>query len=408
MNIVIANVLDFNPQIGGLERVSCNLAVEFGRMGHIVYFVAMRESPYTPYSQNQCKPVVEQMMLPNPLIANCEENFFCFTNYLVEKKIDILINQAAETAEFSNLCMAVKTKTKIKLLSVLHFDPARNIKLYYSDPSLLFYRSWVVRQIFMLLKMVYFLRPKRYKRDLSKLYHQLYVESDAVVLLSDHFKPTYKKIAKLHDISKLKSIPNSLTFSVSEETGLKEKQILWIGRFQIMQKRPERLVKVWSYLEAKYPDWHVLFLGDGIYRPKVEQYVRRLGLKNIRFGGFADPEEAYRKSSIICMTSTYEGFGLVLTEAMQFGVVPMAFSSFESIDDIIKEGVTGYKIKPYDLKQYARQLELLMTDENRRSQMAQNARKHVTEKFNVERITQQWITLFEQVCCSTCSELPIL
>ena len=395
MNIAISTVMEFNPQLGGTERVSSNLAVAFEQLGHTVYFVAMREFPNTqryPY-----KPVVEQMMLPNSLIADSEENINCFTSFLVEKKIDILINQAGILADFSNLCIAVKARTNVKLLSVLHFDPARIIKQYKAEPSLLLYRSAIVRYLYVFLKKIFFFRLKLHMKACSNLYKRLYIESDAVILLSDYYKTVFKSLARLDVTTKLRSIPNALSFSIFEEICPKEKQIIWVGRMCVWAKRPDRLVQIWSYLEDKHPDWQVLFLGDGPYKPKLEQFVKQLGLKNIRFGGFTDPQEAYRQSSIICMTSTHEGFGMVLIEAMQFGVVPMAFNSFESLDDIIEEGITGYKIKPFDLKQYACRLEMLMTDENKRMQIALNARKLVTEKFGTQQIIKKWITLFEQV-----------
>lgn len=389
MNIVIANVLGINPQTGGIERVSSKLAVEFERLGHTVYFVAMR------YGTSSYEPVVEQILLPDKFVADSEENITGLTSFIVEKRIDILINQAGDIAVFSNLCIAVKSKTNIKLISVIHFAPAYAVDSYHADLSLLKYRLWVGRQIFFYLKKVFTFRLKRLVKKSSYLNNLLYRESDAVILLSEYFKPAFQKMTGLVDISKLKAIGNPLSFQVSEEAYSKEKQILWVGRMDFYQKRPERLIQIWSYLEDKHPDWNVLFLGDGPSKPKAEKFVQRLGLKNVRFEGFTDPEDAYRKSSILCMTSTFEGFGMVLTEAMQFETVPLAFDSFESLQDIIIDGVTGYKIKPFDLKQYALCLESLMTDENKRRHMSLNARKHVTEKFDPRHITKQWLSLFE-------------
>ena len=392
MKIAIANLVEINCKIGGTERISSNLAIEFERLGHTVFFVAQRKYKY---SEPNYKPVVEQMMLPNPLIADCEENIIFLSSFLVEKKIDILKNQCGRSVDFSNLCIAVKKRTNIKLLTVYHFDPAYEIKNYNTPLSLLRFRSWIMRQIYFYLKKT--IQYKRLKKECSDVYYRNYMASDAVILLSNHFRPSFKTIAGLNDISKLKSIPNFPAFRVSEENIPKEKQILWIGRICNSNKRPERLVQIWSYLEDKHPDWHVLFLGDGPSKQSVEHFVKRMGLKNVRFGGLIDPEEEYRKSSIICITSTHEGLPMVLLEGMQFGVVPLAFSSFESIEDIIEEGITGYKIQPFDLKQYAHRLESLMTDENKRRQMALNAQKHVAEKFDVQKICKKWITLFEDV-----------
>ena len=285
----------------------------------------------------------------------------------------------------------------MKLISALHFDPASFIKCYYADVSILIFRSRVVCQIILYLKKVFKFWFMRQMKESSNLNNLLYRESDAVILLSERFKPAFQKITGLPKISKLHAIGNSLTYSVQEEVCPKKKQILLVGRMDFYQKRPERFVQIWSNLEDKYPNWNVLFLGDGPAKLKTENFAKRLGLKNIRFKGFADPKDAYRESSILCMTSTFEGLPMVLLEAMQFGTVPVAFESFESLHDIITDGVTGYIIEPFDLKQYANRLESLMTDENKRIQMAQKAQKHVTEKFDIETIISHWIEIFEKI-----------
>ena len=392
MNVLFAGKNEFNPQIGGTERVSVTLAGQLQQVGYGVFFIALAKHPWSkPYS-----PVAEQIILPNEHDVCCEENIRCFSNFVLEKKIDVILNQFGNLRDFSNLCMMVKQRTGIKLFSVLHIDPSYELKLYQADLSLLDCPSLLTRQVKFYLKKMFPFKLKRLMKDFSFLYHQLYMESDAVVLLSDRFKPVFQKMAGLTDISKLEAIGNPLSFRTTEETYQKEKQILWIGRFDLWHKRPERLVQIWSYLENRHPDWNVLFLGDGRCKPKVEHFVQRLGLKNVHFGGFDDPMDAYRKSSILCMTSTFEGLPMVLLEAMQFGAVPMAFSSFESVFDIINDGVTGYLVEPFDLKQYASRLESIIMDENRRETMAQNAKTYVTDKFDVHHITQKWISLFKK------------
>jgi len=361
--------------------------------GYGVYLVAWQK-----YSRSkQYTPVAEQIVLPNENDLCCEENIRCFSDFIKEKKIDVILNQFGPFSDFSNICIIVKERTKTKLLSVIHFDPDFAIKVYLADLSLLDFRYFLVRQIRFYLKRMFPYKLKRLMRHFSHTYNRLYSKSDAVVLLSEHFKPTYKKMTGLDDISKLEAIANPLSFEAQEGICIKEKQILWVGRFELMQKRPERMVQIWSYLEKKHPDWKLVFLGDGPCKPEVEQYVKRLGLKNVKFKGFIDPVDEYKKSAILCMTSTYEGFGMTLTEAMQFGAVPVAFESFESLRDIIDDGVNGYRIKPFDLKMFASRLSHLMTDEDLRKNMSDNAKRKVLDKFSPDKIAAQWVTLLNKV-----------
>lgn len=80
-------------------------------------------------------------------------------------------------------------------------------------------------------------------------------------------------------------------------------------------------------------------------------------LKRITFYGFQNPDEFYKKSLVSCMTSNFEGFGMVLVEAMQYGCVPFAFDTFTALHDIIDDGVNGFIIPPFDEDKYAETVE---------------------------------------------------
>ncbi len=86
------------------------------------------------------------------------------------------------------------------------------------------------------------------------------------------------------------------------------------------------------------------------WRERMEYLAQ--GIPNIRFVGYQDPLPYQLESSISCMTSLYEGWGMVLTEAMQCGAVPIAFNSFASVTDVIDHGRNGILVKPFSIKQY--------------------------------------------------------
>lgn len=81
-----------------------------------------------------------------------------------------------------------------------------------------------------------------------------------------------------------------------------------------------------------------------------------MGLKRITFHGFLDPVEFYKRSRCLLMTSNFEGFGMVLVEAMQYGCVPFAYNSFESLTDIIDNGYNGFIIPPFNTDKYVEYL----------------------------------------------------
>jgi glycosyltransferase involved in cell wall biosynthesis len=164
----------------------------------------------------------------------------------------------------------------------------------------------------------------------------------------------------------------------------------------MVQKRPDSALRIWASLEAKFPEWELIFLGDGPDRVCVENLSNSLNLVHVKFKGFVDPLPFYRESSILCMTSDYEGFGLALAEAMQFGVVPIVFDNWSSLKDIIIHNETGLLIPQGDMAGYGENLELLMKDDHLRKRLSDNAKVFV-RKFSIDEIGKKWLNLFNEL-----------
>ena len=219
--------------------------------------------------------------------------------------------------------------------------------------------------------------------------------SDKLVLLSDEFRIQLINELKISSL-KIGAIGNPLIWSACHSSITKKKQILFVARFELSVKRHDKMLKVWSYVQSKFPDWELLFLGDGPDRGKVEEISNSLKLQNVRFEGFVDPESYYREASIICMTSDYEGFGLVLLEAMQYGVVPIAFNNWASLRDIIVDDFTGLLVKSGDILDYSEKLAKLISNDAFRSSLAANAREYI-KRFQIDTIGPKWLTLFDEL-----------
>ena len=97
------------------------------------------------------------------------------------------------------------------------------------------------------------------------------------------------------------------------------------------------------------------------------------------------------------MTSSFEGFGLVLTEALQNGIIPIAFDSYNAVRDIIDDGLTGMLIKPFSIESYAKHLSILMSDTSLRDTMRENIRNKDLSSFSEENVYNKWIILFNQL-----------
>jgi glycosyltransferase involved in cell wall biosynthesis len=393
MNILIANTQEFNPQIGGVERVSEILALEFQRLGHNVFFLAGNKSFYS----KKYDPIVTQKILKDSSVLNSISNIDEFNSFLVEKKINIIINQAGNIKEFSSLCFKAAEKyKKAKVLTVVHIDPTyRFTSLFDLSYSVLSSKKKYKNLIRLLLIPYRFL--KIYKHE-NKLYNFIYDNSDLVVLLSNQFNENFKKLTNLKSYDKLTAISNPFPFehNVERFDHIKENKILYVGRLDYAHKRTDRILAIWAKLSLDFPNWTLDIIGDGPIKNELIQYVSANKIERINFIGFVNPIEYYKKAQIICMTSTYEGLPMVLIEASNYGAIPIAFKSFSSLSDIIDDGINGYMIKPFSLLDYEKKLRLIMDNQELRKKIQLEAMK-IPNKFQTSIIVKQWLKIFDEI-----------
>lgn len=392
MNILIANTQEFNPQIGGVERVSTILAQEFQQLGHNVYFIACRRSAYS----KEYTPVVSQIMLTDSIEYNSMKNIKEFCCLIEEHNIEIIMNQAGNIKEFSSLCFkAADIYKKAKVISVVHIDPIYKFRSLL-DLSTSILHSQKNKNLVRLILLPYrILKTYLYENN---LYNFIYKNSDAVVLLSDHFKKDFKTITRLNSYSKLAAISNPLPFISfhSNKDNKKENKILYIGRIDYDHKRVDRILGIWSKLASDFPSWSTDIVGDGPIKAELIEHVKVNKIERVNFVDFTNPIEYYKRSLIFCMTSTFEGLPMVLIEASYYGCIPIAFKSFSSLPDIIEDGINGYMIKPYNLIEYEKKLRLLMENKELRKTIQIESMK-IPDKFSSKVIVKQWINLFEKL-----------
>ena len=96
----------------------------------------------------------------------------------------------------------------------------------------------------------------------------------------------------------------------------------------------------------------------------------------------------YTTSAVFLSTSRWEGFGLVITEAMECGLPVVSFRT-DGPSEIISDGENGYLIDNYNMEQYMEKLELLMRDEDLRRKMSEQAIRRAKD-FHIENILQEW------------------
>ncbi len=388
MNILIANTQEFNPQIGGVEKVSSILAEEFVQRGHNVFFLACVQSPYS----KEYTPVVSQILLPDSQNYDSVENVTVFVEVLRKYQIDIVMNQAGNIYEFSNLCfVSAELYEKVKVISVVHIDPVYSLKAISDFSSSILPKGSIFRTI--ARRVLY---PYRYVSAFfkeKKLYSFVYSKSLKVVLLSSYFKKNFQHLVPHADATKLTAILNPSAGNLCHCSMKKENALLYIGRLDFAHKRVDRLLEIWARMYKDFPDWRLDIVGDGPIRAELEMYVRKNNIDNVHFAGITAPFDYYSKAQILCMTSTYEGFPMVLLEGMRYGCIPISYDSFESIHEIIINGKNGYIIPSFNKRSYEVHLRKLMETSVLRDSMNNNLQRGI-EKFDLHHIADEWITLF--------------
>ena len=386
MNILFTYPTVFNPMRGGVERVTDLLAKEFGNRGHNVFYLNnYKDEKLMDYAFPAqvdffpCKSYTDSM------------NYPFYTNYLKRHDIDIVINQCGAFSD-SVLYNSVGG-SKAKVISAIHMNPSLCYNYLFSEISQLRNSTFVEKLKRCARIAIYPKIRKDYLKRKKKQYHWLLTPGNthAVTLLSDSFKSELLELANCQTDCVIKTIPNPLSYRV--EKGLKkEKTVIYVGRLDVGQKRVDRLVRIWAKIDSRFPDWKLKIIGDGPDRFKIERLAS--SCDNIQILGFRDPEPYYREASILCMTSNFEGFGMVLIEAMSKGCVPIAFDSFTALHDIIEDD--RLKVTPFSKKEYIAKLSVLMSNPNLLSQLRAKCYSDV-EKFDIHNICDKWESLFNSL-----------
>lgn len=190
-------------------------------------------------------------------------------------------------------------------------------------------------------------------------------------------------------------IPNPLSFFDDRFSTLDQKKVINIGRLT-SDKRQELLLDIWKEISINHPDWKLQLVGKGELKEQLEKMITNYNLQtNVEI---IDPiknvEDLFLNSSIFAFTSKYEGFGMVLVEAMAFGVPCICFDIPSGPRDIIENNVDGFLIKDNDKDDYLSKLEMLITDNEKRIEMGKNAKQNI-QKFLDIKIEEKWNQLLE-------------
>ena len=208
---------------------------------------------------------------------------------------------------------------------------------------------------------------------------------------------THEDRAAWPELKDVEVIPDPLSFVPNKISPLTEKRVIAVGRYHY-QKGFDLLLKAWKIVEGKCPEWQLAIYGQGDREP-YQQLADDLGLVPSRFqlyGPTADIQHEYVKSSIFAFSSRYEGFGMVLVEAMACGLPVVSFACPCGPRDIITNGVDGLLVEKENIDALANHLISIINNAQKCKTMSVEARKKA-KFYQMSQIANRWKLLFDDV-----------
>ncbi|MHA7059202.1 glycosyltransferase family 4 protein [Aquimarina sp. M1] len=195
----------------------------------------------------------------------------------------------------------------------------------------------------------------------------------------------------------LKVIPNPLSFYPEIKSTLENKKVLAVGK-HCFQKGYDRLLKSWKKVAAKHPDWTLDIYGTISKAEGLDTLADELGISNTVhfYPPVKNIAEKYEQASIYTMSSRYEGFGMVLTEAMAYGVPCISYDCPYGPSDIITDNENGLLIDNGNIDAFAEAIISLIDNKEKRKSLGMNA-KEAVKKYLPETIAEEWNDVFKSL-----------
>ena len=235
----------------------------------------------------------------------------------------------------------------------------------------------VVSRIFMRCYRVYY-------------FNRVEKQADCVITLTTGDAQEWKKAKRVE------VIPNFTLLPVAHHSLVKEKRVLSVGRLE-WQKGFDRLLKAWKLVEEKHPDWRLDIFGSGTLDAELRAQISQEEIHRVEIRPFtSNIAEQYAQSSIFVLCSRFEGFGLVLIEAMKTGLPCVVFDCPFGPSDVVVDGECGYVVPEGDIKLFANRLSILIEDENVRNQFSKASIER-EKNYNPDEVMSKYKLLVEQL-----------
>ena len=220
------------------------------------------------------------------------------------------------------------------------------------------------------------------RRSIRAYYPKLY----ALVVLTEQDREAYREL--LDDGLPLYRIPNTVRPLPGAKADLAARTVYAAGRFRY-QKGFELLIPAWAETARAHPEWRLRLRGAGHLRPRLEDSVTIEGPAE-------DIGSDMAEASVFVLSSRFEGFPLILLEAMSKGMAVVSFDCPTGPADIVDDHRNGLLVPPQDVDAFAAALGEMMADEALRRRCAAAA-VETAAAYTMDAVGPRWDALLERL-----------
>lgn len=199
-------------------------------------------------------------------------------------------------------------------------------------------------------------------------------------------------------VHNVKTVPNPLSYYCDDTTNLVriDKRIVCAGRLY-SPKRFDRLIRAFAKIAVHCPDWYVDIYGDGEDRGKLESLIKDLSMEDRIFlrSKTNDIFKEFKSSQFCVISSDFEGFSLVLIEAMGCGLPVVSTACPYGPMELIDDGVTGL-LSSLDVDDLAEKIEWMTKHDSERRMMGKNAHSAASQ-YKIEKVMEKWEAAYYSV-----------
>lgn len=371
---------------GGAERITVDIARYLKSVGGYQVYVYTTKVDQTLVTK-ELSDIMTIRLIPSQAIQT--RRSAAVEKYIVEDGIDVLVQVTKALKGIEE----IRKRTGCRTVVACHGEP------FWQRHAITFRR-----QKGLVRKMMWNLyNRKRYEdgtlamRKAVERTRREYDVSDAYTVLCEPYKDQIAAElgidAATSQIYPIEN-PERLVEDICWE---KDNVVMFCGRFENWSKRVDRLLRIWSKVQDRLPQWRLVLVGDGADGAMLRQMAQELDLQRVSFEGMQKNIAGYYdRASVVAMTSETEGWPLALSEAQAYGCIGIAFGCTAGVSEILgTDGECGFVVPPFDEDKYAETLvKIASMSEDEKMRIRRNAVER-RRRYAPEVIAEKWRQLFD-------------